>query len=613
MSKLRPQQHEIDDAACRLFEQSLPREWVYRPLPKDYGIDGEVEVFRDRKSTGIIFKVQIKGTESPRLLSDGRIISFSLGVDDVSYYLDEVTIPVFLMLVDVNDSRVYWHAIQLDNDLARELRKAQVNRAGSVTVHIKTRNEIEKTRLEIVKKTQEAVLVIAFRSVSAATGHELLDTLSSMGSLTPALEGLKRGTSYARFALLQQAWHEGRIEDVKRTIREVLRDPDSELSTVVAARGMAELIAIQGYRSVGRADLVPLVELRFAARLRAMCRDGDVALRFHAAMKRRLALLHAAVDRDFGLFMSTKVHETQAARDSADPLWGMLLSPARMDAAQRVLIQHHKCMRLMEWAVRSGLAYVAAKETVGILFSMSTFLVRLRSEDLHTAADFWEEQLEGLVSFSLEVAAKSEEWDLAALLIGSALHLADPTSDARLEQRRRWCHEQADRIDDPDVRDNLHSSLDEVFETARRLLRRPVPTEPSLEEERQMIREMARAQGIDLDDPDDLVARIVRIGLTDLDPTRVLKHCKHLFLAQGSYGLPAKTLGLPSAGSKTLWCTLHSYGIGGMELDSLYEEFMQREHCTECRDAQPHPEGWAWTRDWQAKQHQVYGDRFRGL
>ena len=113
--------------------------------------------------------------------------------------------------------------------------------------------------------------------------------------------------------------------------------------------------------------------------------------------------------------------------------------------------------------------------------------------------------------------------------------------------------------------------------------------------------------------PQNLVARIVRIGLTDLDPTRVLKHCKHLFLAQGSYGLPAKTLGLPSAGSKTLWCTLHSYGIGGMELDSLYEEFMQREHCAECRDAQPHPAGWAWTRDWQAKQHQVYGDRFRGL
>ncbi len=135
MSKLRPKQHEIDDAACRLFEQSLPREWVYRPLPKDYGIDGEVEVFRDGKSTGIIFKVQVKGTESPRVLSGGRSISFSLGVDDIAYYLDEVAIPVFLVLVDVTRSNVYWHPIQLDPDLAERLRRPGRSHRFSYSAH----------------------------------------------------------------------------------------------------------------------------------------------------------------------------------------------------------------------------------------------------------------------------------------------------------------------------------------------------------------------------------------------------------------------------------------------------------------------------------------------
>jgi len=251
-------------------------------------------------------------------------------------------------------------------------------------------------------------------------------------------------------------------------------------------------------------------------------------------------------------------------------------------------------------------------ETIGILFGMSTFLIRLRSEDLHSAADFWEAHLEGLVLVSFEVAAKHKEWETTAMLVGSALHLADPANDESLERRLHWCHEQADRIDDPHMRDKAHSSLDEDFEAARRLLHTPAPKELPLEDEKKMIREMARAQGIDLDDPDDLVARIVGIGLVDLDPTRALKHCEHLFLAQGSYGLPAKTLGLPSAGSKTLWCTLHGYGRGGLQLDSLSEQ-MRGEHCSQCQDAHPHPEEWTWTRDWQARQHEIHGSQFRGL
>ena len=48
----RPNQHVIDTQAQRLFQQSLPAEWVIRPLASDYGIDYEVEIVEGGLLTG---------------------------------------------------------------------------------------------------------------------------------------------------------------------------------------------------------------------------------------------------------------------------------------------------------------------------------------------------------------------------------------------------------------------------------------------------------------------------------------------------------------------------------------------------------------------------------
>ena len=38
-------QHEIEDSSRAKFQLALPRKWVFRDKAKDYGIDGEVELF----------------------------------------------------------------------------------------------------------------------------------------------------------------------------------------------------------------------------------------------------------------------------------------------------------------------------------------------------------------------------------------------------------------------------------------------------------------------------------------------------------------------------------------------------------------------------------------
>lgn len=60
----RPRQHELDAEARRVFERALPPSWVTRPVSEEYGIDLEVEVFEDGQATGLMFKVQNKGTDA---------------------------------------------------------------------------------------------------------------------------------------------------------------------------------------------------------------------------------------------------------------------------------------------------------------------------------------------------------------------------------------------------------------------------------------------------------------------------------------------------------------------------------------------------------------------
>jgi len=99
----RTRSHQLENESRLAFEQLLPSSWVYRDVTKsDYGIDGEVEVFDGTDATGILFKVQLKGTDSSKL---------SVGVKQstISYWLD-LRAPVLVCLYSAADKsmRAQW-------------------------------------------------------------------------------------------------------------------------------------------------------------------------------------------------------------------------------------------------------------------------------------------------------------------------------------------------------------------------------------------------------------------------------------------------------------------------------------------------------------------------
>ena len=124
---------------------------------------------------------------------------------------------------------------------------------------------------------------------------------------------------------------------------------------------------------------------------------------------------------------------------------------------------------------------------------------------------------------------------------------------------------------------------------------------------RQIYENMATSVGIDLKDPRDPRAILVNIAIRDLDPSRVLRQCRHFFGWLGLATPIALQLRLPTAGTKVLHCLRHGYTVEGMALDSVYSSFKRR-HCDSCPDREARPREWEWTEAWQKAENEAHGE-----
>ncbi len=95
-----------------MFEAALPKGWVYRLTSPDYGIDGEVEVFKDGRSLGLLFKVQLKATDESDL---DRALRVPIRSETIEYWRT-LQLPVLVVRYQAPTKRLYvrwFHTLDL--------------------------------------------------------------------------------------------------------------------------------------------------------------------------------------------------------------------------------------------------------------------------------------------------------------------------------------------------------------------------------------------------------------------------------------------------------------------------------------------------------------------
>lgn len=148
----RPEAHDIDTAAKRIFQSQLPTDWIPREETPDYGVDYRVEIFQDGEKTGLVFGVQLKGKRSARSLRRIRgALSVTLESRNLRDYVDKERQPIFLVAIDVSKAVGYWLFLQQYAD--EELAGTDWRNKETVKVRIPIQN-----RLDDMAKLRAAIL-----------------------------------------------------------------------------------------------------------------------------------------------------------------------------------------------------------------------------------------------------------------------------------------------------------------------------------------------------------------------------------------------------------------------------------------------------------------------
>ncbi len=113
----RTREHALEKESRIAFEQLLPERWIYRRKDADdYGIDGEVEVFRDDgEALGLTFLVQLKSTDEKRA---DKGLARSIAIDRASYYRS-LALPVLMVRYLAASDRTYVRWFHLDTAFGR--------------------------------------------------------------------------------------------------------------------------------------------------------------------------------------------------------------------------------------------------------------------------------------------------------------------------------------------------------------------------------------------------------------------------------------------------------------------------------------------------------------
>jgi hypothetical protein len=136
---------------------------------------------------------------------------------------------------------------------------------------------------------------------------------------------------------------------------------------------------------------------------------------------------------------------------------------------------------------------------------------------------------------------------------------------------------------------------------------------PDANELRSYFIQQATALGIDLNDQTCDLARVVRYGIDDLDPSRVLANCIDIHVMVTAKTAPGLMLGLPTAGPKRVSCLKYGHSVEAHSLDAAYSSFCRLSMddgksicCDNCPDRRPHPTGWTLSHPWILQQHARY-------
>jgi hypothetical protein len=594
----RPPEHEIDSAGERLLRDVFePIGWAVNKIEHDYGVDFDVQIFKDHKATGEWFKVQLKSSQVTRYSGDGSFVSQRLDLGHAKHYSCEIRDPLVVIHADVKNRKTFWYAPQLDGELKRIV--SGPNPPSNLTVRIPKENELPRSLTGFLTALEQVQIILGAARVIDAPVADFAQAITGQGEQEKCIHEFQDKIDGLRLEKAHMLFRAGSLQEARERVNQILQNSDSSIESRFSAILEDELISLREYfqSDIPQSELGQ-IHLRTSLRLRSLTRKGNPALKFFSLIALKAAELEILTFRDFGLLLNWKGHAA-----SGNPLMAIGFYIERVESARLVTEKYNQCLRLARNAAKSPHLWALPRALLRIVEGLATFFI-LRGEDHPGILDAYFTSAMRLCRLAADTAAWNGDDDVLSHAATTAMLLFKGQPD----EVQNFVNEILGKIQGAEQKRLTQEALERV---ARR--RRGEDVEGDIPATTaQVIQNRATALGIDLLNDTNPAAKLVRLGIKDADPGRVLAHCQHAFV---SIGLPTDTLvvalsgllQLPSIGAKVLHCDLHNYAVEGPSLDSICESF-KSQYCNTCPDRSSRPPEWKYSDEWQQQENLRHGD-----
>lgn len=127
--------HISESASFKALSSALPDAWIIREVTeRDYGVDLYVELVRENNAvTGDMVALQVKSTSSLSFNSSGGYSFSGIKKSTINYWRG-LPVPVFVVLVNLENGSAYWSSMEMND------REGRLSKPGS-TASIKFEQE----------------------------------------------------------------------------------------------------------------------------------------------------------------------------------------------------------------------------------------------------------------------------------------------------------------------------------------------------------------------------------------------------------------------------------------------------------------------------------------
>jgi len=602
-----PITYEVDVAGENLFERVLGVQlrWIVVKIPRDrdlFGVDFEVwipVVTADGKKepSESEFKAQLKSSCQSDYAKDGSYVRVRVKKKHLLHWR-KLRTPMFLVHADITSERLFWASIHLAEFPAEKLGN---KKEKTLVVEVPTDQELPVTSealLVAIERSWDVIIVKSGSSTAAAAAKIVRNTNNSThGELETERVALdpkdKQSQSIREVAeFFRDNDKPGLIElqEIKAKLMSVVDDNEIALKVrffalLYAERTAAQIVAASSEGSTGKFSEV---RMHYSRELRKLTQHAYGALKLYAMLNERSAEIGYAGSYILSLLMARKLLLEMMRMGESDRSFLLINLILQRKAELRLWSKFKQMVRLIQIARNSPYRAFLPKVMCAVCADLVGYLHVLDNDGRIDTAKQIRKTAFHICQIAASISERYDDADALTLICGTVASL-------NTEEYSEWGREMARRIIDPSQR---RIALDFLERNLKRIRGEHVDGDYEARNDDELadqaLLNVARSWGVDINNPNDYYARLIRQGIKDRKPADILRTCQFIHTSLGRSSplevLVRNTTTVP-VGEKLIFCEKHKYGLSGHSLNPTFAEF-DKKFCSSCPDKCPRPANW---------------------